>query len=209
MFECLSRWCDIPKRNPAEGVFGVGGGRCDSATEDCGADWRCTFCWVGERTEEGRRRGRRRFTGRGFVSSLWGVVLNWINLLWNARAPHKLMFLYLLQIEWVRKGKASRVRRGVFWKAMSWNEIWKGAISHRVWALHSLLPRHPYVALSEPVSPPAHPTTLPASLWKKKKKRRRITEACRPWNVWNRKCHKVTVKKKKMFNLVVKPFGCA
>lgn len=153
---------------PLRGVFGVGGGRRDSATEDCGADCRCTFCWVGERTEEGRRRGRRRFTGREFVSSPWGVVLNWINLLWNARAPRELMFLYSLQIEWVRKGKASRVRRGVFWKAMSWNEIWKGAMSHRVWALHSLLPRHPYVALSEPVSPPAHPTTLPASEGKKK-----------------------------------------
>lgn len=74
MFECLLRWCDIPKRNPAEGVFGVGGGCCDSrqrTAEQIGVVR--SAVWERERKkvieeEEGPR--------RGLVSSLWGDVLN-------------------------------------------------------------------------------------------------------------------------------------
>lgn len=43
MFECLSRWCDIPKRNAAEGVFGVAGIQRQRTAEQIGvvrsAEW--------------------------------------------------------------------------------------------------------------------------------------------------------------------------
>lgn len=104
MFECLSRWCDIPKRSSTEGVFGVCGGRCDSAKGDCKADWRCTFCSVGQRTVEGH--WKRRFM-EGLGSSLSGVVLT--ELICCEMQDRHMNCVLVYAADWVSEDKESEL----------------------------------------------------------------------------------------------------